>query len=134
MAAGYLSALSQSAVGVRSAGSAPADQPNPMAVEAMAEEGIDIRDNRPTILTTEDVRASDVVSPWAAAMPARSSRASVTRIGPWKTRQARISSPCAGSATRSANVSRCCCTSCSPQRCRHERDERDRSRGSAALS
>lgn len=61
MAAGYLSALSQGAVEVRSAGSAPADQLNPMAVEAMAEEGIEIRDNRPAILTTEDVRASDVV-------------------------------------------------------------------------
>lgn len=61
MAAGYLHALSGGQVGVRSAGSMPADRLNPVAVAAMAEEGIDIRAARPTVLTTDAVRASDVV-------------------------------------------------------------------------
>ena len=61
MAAGYLRALSGGAVEVRSAGSAPADRINPVAVEAMLEEGIDIRAEQPKILTTDAVQASDVV-------------------------------------------------------------------------
>ena len=61
MAAGYMSALSGGAVEVRSAGSAPADSINPVAVQAMAEEGIDITAEQPKILTTEAVQASDVV-------------------------------------------------------------------------
>jgi protein-tyrosine-phosphatase len=61
MAAGWLTHLSGGAVEVRSAGSLPADQINPVAVEAMAEEGVDIRAERPKVLTTEAVQASDVV-------------------------------------------------------------------------
>jgi protein-tyrosine-phosphatase len=61
MAAAYLQHLSDGAVEVRSAGSAPADQVNPSAVEAMAEEGIDITAETPKILTTEAVKDSDVV-------------------------------------------------------------------------
>jgi len=61
MAAGYLRHLSGGAVEVRSAGSMPAEQINPVAVEAMLEEGIDIRAERPKVLTTDAVRASDVV-------------------------------------------------------------------------
>ncbi|UTT59483.1 arsenate reductase ArsC [Cellulosimicrobium cellulans] len=61
MAAGYLRALSGGAVEVRSAGSAPADQVNPVAVEAMLEEGIDLRAEQPKVLTTDAVQASDVV-------------------------------------------------------------------------
>lgn len=61
MAAGWLQHLSGGAIEVRSAGSAPADQVNPAAVEAMLEEGIDLRDQRPKVLTTEAVQASDVV-------------------------------------------------------------------------
>ncbi|MFE6235901.1 arsenate reductase ArsC [Cellulosimicrobium sp. NPDC057862] len=61
MAAGYLRALSGGAVEVRSAGSAPADQINPVAVEAMLEDGIDLRAEQPKVLTTEAVQASDVV-------------------------------------------------------------------------
>ena len=61
MAAGYLRALSGGAVEVRSAGSAPADRINPVAVEAMLEEGIDLRAERPKVLTTDAVQASDVV-------------------------------------------------------------------------
>lgn len=61
MAAGFLAHLSGGAVEVRSAGSMPAEQINPTAVEAMLEVGIDIRDQSPKILTTEAVQASDVV-------------------------------------------------------------------------
>ncbi|CAM3769269.1 arsenate reductase ArsC [Occultella aeris] len=61
MAAGFLRTLSGGAVDVRSAGSMPADQINPVAVQAMAEIGIDIRAEQPKILTTEAVQASDVV-------------------------------------------------------------------------
>jgi protein-tyrosine-phosphatase len=61
MAAAYLAHLSGGAVEVRSAGSEPADQVNPSAVAAIAEEGIDITAETPKILTTEAVRESDVV-------------------------------------------------------------------------
>ena len=61
MAAAYTSHLSGGAVEVRSAGSAPADQVNPAAVEAMLEEGIDMSAEQPKILTTEAVQDSDVV-------------------------------------------------------------------------
>ncbi|MBI1350905.1 MAG: hypothetical protein GC156_07290 [Actinomycetales bacterium] len=61
MAAAYLTHLSAGAVEVRSAGSAPADSVNPAVVEAMLEEGIDIRAEIPKVLTTEAVQASDVV-------------------------------------------------------------------------
>ena len=61
MAAAYLAHLSGGAIEVRSAGSQPADTVNPSAVEAMAEEGIDITAETPRILTTDAVKASDVV-------------------------------------------------------------------------
>lgn len=61
MAAGYLTHLTQGAVEVRSAGSVPAAQINPTAVQAMAEDGVDITAEQPKILTPEAVRASDVV-------------------------------------------------------------------------
>jgi len=61
MAAAFLSHLSGGAVEVRSAGSAPADQVNPVAVQAMAEVGIDIAAAKPKILTDQAVRESDVV-------------------------------------------------------------------------
>ena len=61
MAAGYLRHLAGDRVEVRSAGSEPGDRLNPVAVEAMAEEGIDITAAAPRILSVDDVRASDVV-------------------------------------------------------------------------
>ena len=61
MAAGYLTELAQGRIEVRSAGSIPGDQVNPVAIQAMAEEGIDISAQTPKILTTESVQASDVV-------------------------------------------------------------------------
>jgi arsenate reductase len=48
-------------VEVLSAGSAPKDSINPIAVEAMAEVGIDIANNTPKVLTTEAVQESDAV-------------------------------------------------------------------------
>jgi arsenate reductase len=61
MAAGFLTALAGDVVEVRSAGTAPADQVNPVAVAAMAEVGIDITAATPKVLTPETVQASDVV-------------------------------------------------------------------------
>ncbi|MBO0812206.1 MAG: arsenate reductase ArsC [Microlunatus sp.] len=61
MAAGYLRHLAGGAVEVRSAGSEPADRLNPVAIQAMAEDGVDITDQRPVIITDDAVRASDVV-------------------------------------------------------------------------
>ncbi|WP_435200698.1 arsenate reductase ArsC [Janibacter sp. GS2] len=61
MAAAYTRHLSEGAVEVRSAGSAPADSINPAVHAAMLEEGIDLSAERPKVLTTDAVQASDVV-------------------------------------------------------------------------
>ena len=61
MAAAYLTYLAGDRVEVRSAGSAPADSVNAAVVEAMLEEGIDIRSEVPKVLTVEAVQESDVV-------------------------------------------------------------------------
>jgi protein-tyrosine-phosphatase len=61
MAAAYLAHLSGGAVVVRSAGSEPADQVNPVAVQAMAEHDLDIRSETPKLLSTDAVRHADVV-------------------------------------------------------------------------
>ncbi|HWM35410.1 MAG TPA: arsenate reductase ArsC [Pseudolysinimonas sp.] len=61
MAAGYARALSGGAVEVLSGGSEPGDEINPIAIEAMAEDGIDISAAIPQLMTTEQVRESDVV-------------------------------------------------------------------------
>lgn len=61
MAAGFMSHLGGDQVEVMSAGSAPKDQINPVAVEVMAEVGIDIANNTPKVLTVEAVKESDVV-------------------------------------------------------------------------
>lgn len=61
MAAGYLRALGGDRVEVLSGGSEPADQLNPVAVDAMAEEGIAITGSRPALMTTDMVREADVV-------------------------------------------------------------------------
>ena len=61
MAAGYLTSLSGGRVQVRSGGSEPGASINPVAVAAMAEEGIDISQEVPQQMTTEQVRESDVV-------------------------------------------------------------------------
>ena len=61
MAAGYLQALAGDRIDVLSAGSEPKDQINPVAVDAMAEEGIDIANSVPKLLTVDAVKESDVV-------------------------------------------------------------------------
>ena len=61
MAAGFLRELGQGRVEVLSAGSAPKDSINPVAVAAMAEVGIDIANNTPKVLTPEAVQESDAV-------------------------------------------------------------------------
>jgi len=61
MAAGYMRELSQGRVEVLSAGSAPKESINPQAIAAMAEEGIDIADQQPKVLTTDAVLESDAV-------------------------------------------------------------------------
>ena len=61
MAAGWLRHLAGAAIEIRSAGSAPAEQVNPVAVEAMREVGIDITTDEPKLLTVDAVQDSDVV-------------------------------------------------------------------------
>jgi arsenate reductase len=61
MAAGFMRELSGGSVEVRSGGSEPGSQINPVAIAAMAEEGIDISQAVPELMTTEQVRDSDVV-------------------------------------------------------------------------
>ena len=61
MAAGYLRRLAGDRVDVVSAGSEPADQVNPVAVEAMAEVGIDVASEEPKLLQDSAVREADVV-------------------------------------------------------------------------
>ena len=61
MAAGLMRHRSAGKVQVRSAGSEPAEQVNPVVVDAMAELGIDLHDEFPKPLTDEVVRAADAV-------------------------------------------------------------------------
>ena len=61
MAAGYLQSLAGDRIQVLSAGTQPKDQVNPSAIEAMAEEGIDIANNVPKVLSDETVKDSDYV-------------------------------------------------------------------------
>lgn len=61
MAAGWLKALAGDRIEIRSAGTEPKEEINPVAIEAMAEVGIDITENSPKVLTDEAVLASDYV-------------------------------------------------------------------------
>jgi arsenate reductase (thioredoxin) len=61
MAAGYLQHMAGDRISVLSAGSEPANRINPVAVQVMAEDGIDITTATPKSLTTEAVQESDVV-------------------------------------------------------------------------
>jgi arsenate reductase (thioredoxin) len=61
MAAGYMRELSGGAVDVLSGGSEPGSEVNPIAIQAMREDGIDITGNVPQLLSTEQVKESDVV-------------------------------------------------------------------------
>ena len=82
MAAGWLRHLAGDRVEVLSAGSAPAGTVNPVAVAAMAEVGIDIAAQQPEApQRRRPCRPPTSSSRWAAATPARSTRASATRTG-----------------------------------------------------
>ncbi|MGV1079951.1 MAG: arsenate reductase ArsC [Candidatus Nanopelagicales bacterium] len=61
MAAAWMHHLSGGAVAVRSAGSAPSGNINPVVTEAMAEVGIELTDSFPKPTTTDIVHASDVI-------------------------------------------------------------------------
>ena len=61
MAAGWLNELAGDRIEIRSAGTEPKEQINPIAIQAMAEVGIDIANNQPKVLTDEAVLASDYV-------------------------------------------------------------------------
>jgi arsenate reductase len=61
MAQGWLAHLAGDRIDVRSAGTAPADRVNPVAVAAMAEVGIDLTTEQPKVLTSDTVLQSDVV-------------------------------------------------------------------------
>jgi arsenate reductase len=61
MAAAYLARLAGDRVEVLSAGSDPAELVNPVAVEAMAEVGIDVSREKPELLRDAAVREADVV-------------------------------------------------------------------------
>jgi arsenate reductase (thioredoxin) len=61
MAAGWMARLGHERVDVFSGGSSPADQVNPVAIEAMAEVGIDISGATPRAWTDEVLRAADVI-------------------------------------------------------------------------
>ena len=61
MAAALLDLRSGGRIDVRSAGSAPADEINPVVVEAMAEIGVDMGEAFPKALTEDAVHAADVV-------------------------------------------------------------------------
>jgi protein-tyrosine-phosphatase len=61
MAAGFLRDMAGDRVEVLSAGTQPKNEINPMAIQAMAELGIDIAEQQPKVLTEEAVKASDYV-------------------------------------------------------------------------
>jgi protein-tyrosine-phosphatase len=61
MAAGFLKDMAGDRIEIRSAGTQPKNEINPVAIEAMAEVGIDIADQTPKVLDDEAVKASDYV-------------------------------------------------------------------------
>jgi protein-tyrosine-phosphatase len=115
MAAALLDHHPNGKVVVRSVGSDPADALNPAVVAAMAELGIDLSREFPKTLTDASVKAADVVITWAAAMPARSIRASAMRTGSSRTPPANPSNRSVVFATRSMAGS----SSSSPSSSRH---------------
>lgn len=61
MAAGWLKSLAGDRVNILSAGTQPKNEINPVAIEVMAEVGIDISSEQPKVLTDESVKESDFV-------------------------------------------------------------------------
>ena len=69
------------------AGFEPANQVNPVVADAMREAGIDITGNTPHLLETDASAPAMSSSPWAAATPAPSSRATLRRLGTHRSRR-----------------------------------------------
>ena len=61
IAAALLDHYADGRVGVRSAGSAPADEISPAVIEVMSEVGLDVSKEFPKPITDDAVRAADVV-------------------------------------------------------------------------
>jgi len=61
MAAGFLKNMAGDRIEIRSAGTQPKNEINPVAIEAMAEVGINISNQIPKVLDDEAVKASDYV-------------------------------------------------------------------------
>lgn len=102
MAAGRLAHLAGDRVEVRSAGSTPANQINPIAIEAMREGGIDITTQRPKVLTPDVVEASDVVITMGGGNVCPIFPANALRTGRSTTSPVRAPRRRGRSATRSA--------------------------------
>ena len=81
MAAGWLTSMAGDRIEVRSAGSEPADQINPLAVQAMHEVGIDIAGEQPKVLTIDAVSRADVVITMGCGDTCPTSPANATRTG-----------------------------------------------------
>ena len=81
---------------------------NPVAVAAMAEEGIDITAEQPKILTTEAVQASDVVITMGCGDTCPYYPGNATRTGSSTTPPGKTSTMFVPSATKSAVASRSC--------------------------
>src|SRR5215217_870920 len=101
MAAGYLKHLAGGHIEVRSAGSEPADNINPVAVQAMAEEGIDITAQQPKSCPVRPSKPQMSSSPWAAATAAPTIPANATKTGTSTIPQAKTSTTSEPSATKS---------------------------------
>jgi hypothetical protein len=101
MAAALADRLSHGWVAVRSAGSRPDEQIDPVVVEAMGELGVDVTLEFPKPLTDEVVLAADVVVTLGCVTPVRCIPASATRTGRWLTRPGSRWRSCAGSVTSS---------------------------------
>jgi DNA-binding transcriptional ArsR family regulator len=111
MAAALLDHHAKGKVHVRSAGSAPADRINPAVAAATDEWGIDLSQEFPKPSPMTSSRRPMWSSPWAAEMPAPSTRASATWIGSWTTPPVSRSRWSAASATTSTPASSSCSAS-----------------------
>lgn len=87
MAAGWLRRLAGNHVVVHSGGSEPGNEVNAMAVEAMAEVGIDISTESPKRWTDELIQNATSSSRWVAATPVPSFLVSATLTGRSMTRR-----------------------------------------------
>src|SRR5215213_4061467 len=88
-----------------SAGTTPAERVHPEVVEVMGELEIELAERKPRLLTRELAEQADVVVTMAAATSARTSPASATSTGSWRTPRAGRWKRCAPHATTSRDGS-----------------------------